>query len=492
MAGTRYTGRTSITGNYTQNSPGALGITIGGTTAATGFATAATGFDNVLVSGTTTLGGRLNVGLNGTFVPTNTNTFTVLTSTGALSGTFNNFQVVNPAGTLAGNFTGAGAIAVGTAAFNTVITTGAGGTVVLNKYTAGNTYMGSSTAWDAATASSWSVYDPGSSAAGVTPPTASGAVAQFSDGDTTVGAATVSLNSTRNVAGILFNSTNAGATNYTITQGGSGAIILDNTGNGTVATINDTSATGNTNAINVPITLNSPLATMVATGNTLTLGGALSNGTNGAQMVTKNGAGTLVLSGVNTYTGTTNVSTGTLLVNGSVGSATTPSGIVTVSNGGILGGSGMLTVTSASVNIGGILSPGTPVGTTTTGALTLNTTGGIALNGTLQIGLTSTSSTLLATNGSLVLGSSSILNVTSTTSGAASYDIVNYGGTESGTFGTLMNVPAGYTVDYGTVVTGEITLDMTPVPEPSTWVGAVLAVLGAVGVKYRRRKVQVG
>jgi len=68
-------------------------------------------------------------------------------------------------------------------------------------------------------------------------------------------------------------------------------------------------------------------------------------------------AGTLNLTGANTYTGATVVGGGTLLVNGSIASS---SGIA-VNQGGIVGGNGLLP--SITVNAGGSLSPGNSVGT---------------------------------------------------------------------------------------------------------------------------------
>lgn len=81
-------GRTAITGNYSLGTNATLAIDIGGTTQATAFQTGQ--YDFMTVSGTTVLSGELRVRLAAAFTPGNATSFTILTSTGVLSGTFSN------------------------------------------------------------------------------------------------------------------------------------------------------------------------------------------------------------------------------------------------------------------------------------------------------------------------------------------------------------------------------------------------------------------
>jgi autotransporter-associated beta strand protein len=115
------------------------------------------------------------------------------------------------------------------------------------------------------------------------------------------------------------------------------------------------------------------------------------------------GAGTLVLSAINTYAGPTTISNGTLLVNGQIGTNT-----VTVA-GGTLGGSGTV-LGPVTVSSGGTLAPGTSA----IGTLALS--GGLNLNGNLFFKLNKSlspqSNDVASVSGTLTNGGIGTLTVT--------------------------------------------------------------------------------
>ena len=87
----------TISGNYTQGASGVLDMQIGGLVAGTDY-------DQLKVLGTTSLAGTLNTALINGFVPVPGQTFTLVQSTGAVTGTFT--TVNQPVGALFNSFYG--------------------------------------------------------------------------------------------------------------------------------------------------------------------------------------------------------------------------------------------------------------------------------------------------------------------------------------------------------------------------------------------------
>jgi fibronectin-binding autotransporter adhesin len=220
--------------------------------------------------------------------------------------------------------------------------------------------------------------------------------------------------------------------------------------------------------------------------------------------------GPAIFTAANTYTGGTSVLHGELVVNNTTGSGT-GTGAVTVSaqttgtfQGNLAGNgtiSGAVTVNAGSGFLNGVIAPGPAVATFTStpntalvipvsfGTLTLGS--GLTLNGTYTADVQNTpnASDRIAITGNLALGTASILNLPTSNSydpvaNNTIYTLATYTGTVTGTFGSVSNLPAGYVVSYGTVITNAVTL--SPVPEP----GFVLAVCGGLSglITWRRRR----
>ncbi len=179
----------------------------------------------------------------------------------------------------------------------------------------------------------------------------------------------------------------------------------------------------------------------VASGKTATLNSSL----NGSVGLTFSGGGTLILTGNNTYTGPTTISSGDLRVN----SSTPASSGVTVSSGAILSGTGNSNG-SVTVDNGGIINPGSnSAGQFRTGALTLNGTS--VLN--YDIG---TASDAIAVTGNLTLdGTINISAGVGFTYGTKT--ILTYTGTLINNGLTVGIVPGGYTASVS-AGSGSVTL----------------------------------
>ncbi len=210
--------------------------------------------------------------------------------------------------------------------------------------------------------------------------------------------------------------------------------------------------------------------------------GAISNGSTGTIVSVEVNKGTVIFSGANSYTGSTFVSGGTLLVNGNQSNAT---GFVQVSGAGsVLGGTGTIggTVFMFGSTITGDTT--TTVGTLTMqGSLRLHT--GEGSGGTYLANLSGSTSDLLAISNILTLGIDTTLHIDGNADGHTTYVLATFAGLSSepgeNRFGTVIGTPTGYDLVYNAT-----DIELVPIPEPATWIGAALA-LGAIAFGSRRR-----
>jgi autotransporter-associated beta strand protein len=204
--------------------------------------------------------------------------------------------------------------------------------------------------------------------------------------------------------------------------------------------------------------------------------------------ISKDGAGTLRLSGNNSYTGATVVSAGTLVVNGNISTSVS----LTAEAGTTLGGGGTL----GTATISGSLAPGNSIGILTAeGNVTWNSNSGNAWFfelGTASVdlataGLGSDNDLLLIANGADFLkGGGSAFTFDFADTGAVGwYKLVDWDGTTNfaATDFVATNLDAGLSGTF-TVDSGTSALYLNVIPEPSA---AVLIGLGGPLVLLRRR-----
>jgi len=320
----------------------------------------------------------------------------------------------------------------------------------------------------------------GTGTANTTPVSATGTVALTGantyTGGTILQSGTVKVNGINNLGGsgtyggVSFN---GGTLQYAASASGAGSLDLSS-GNG--------------------ITLSSGGGTIDVNGNSVTYANAIGNSGSGALTVKSTAAnGVLTLQGANTYTGGTTINSGgTLSVVNTNGSGT-GSGNVTVN--GTLEGTGTISSGAAvTVNGGGIIAPGATasgngtVGTLTVGSLTLNA------SSTINFAFTATpaNDTLVAsTSGGLVLngGAFNLYTAGGTTpwtpASTATYNLIQYSGSISGTSTSggnldstwttdsannphVANTQAGYTYQFG-LSSGWLTLTITKAATLGSW-----------------------
>jgi len=281
------------------------------------------------------------------------------------------------------------------------------------------------------------------------------------------------------VTGPIQSGTGGGTVN--VIKSGAGILTLASTGNnltGSLTISNGTLQLGN------GISDGTLGAATVANNSAISLNviGAITlpNAISGTGSFTENGAGTVTLSGTDTYTGPTRVNAGTLLVNGSLGAST-----VTVA-GGTLGGNGTI-AGPVTVQSGATLAPGS----NSIGALTINNS--LTLGGTTLIELnrdTGTNDIIRGVSSVTYGGTLTVTNLAGTLAPGDSFRIF-YATTFSGAFATF-NLPAlGVGLDWNTdaLTNGVLSVVATALPQFGTITqledgNFQLNVTGAAGVAY--------
>lgn len=230
------------------------------------------------------------------------------------------------------------------------------------------------------------------------------------------------------------------------------------------------------------------------TGDNEIQGVILNNSVSNTTSVTKNGSGKWILSGANTYTGSTLVSAGTLLINGSLHAGSS----VNVSNGATLGGSGTIGGLVTTAGTTSVIAPGNSPGT-------LMLSGGLnasaGANFVFELG---TSSDLLTLNSGVFTGSSAANGLV--------FDFSNSGGLTANTTYTLVTfgtgsstgldytdllgntMPSGFVLnnsfgggENGFQINGDsLQVQFAAIPEPSSYAMPGMGVLWVLRRKLRR------
>jgi len=306
----------------------------------------------------------------------------------------------------------------------------------------------------------------------------------FGGPNTYTGSTTLNAGSLIAASSTAFGNTQSATNAFTVNGG---TLDLNGIGNLTVGAFSGTGGTVTDNGTTAGTTTFS-----TASATNATFAGAFADGSVRSVALVKDGTGTLTLTGVNTFTGRTDVYGGTLAVNGSL------SGTVSVRSGGTLGGSG--TVGAISVFSGGVLAPGNSPGIlTTNGAFNLSSGG--AFNVEINSATPGTGYDQLNVNGTVTLAGN--LNVSGGfLSGGSTLFLIKNDGTDpiSGTFNGLAegsHLFSGlgqeyiltYLADAGNnSFTNGNDVALQAVPEP----GSALMLLGglAVAAQARRRRKQ--
>ena len=291
-------------------------------------------------------------------------------------------------------------------------------------------------------------------------------------GSVTLGAATLTTGNDN--TSTTFSGTISGVGG--LTKIGAGTLVLtgNNTYSGPTTITGGTLQLGNggtSGAILGNVINNASFA--VNRSDTFTFGGVIS----GVGAFQQNGAGTTVLTAVNTYTGPTFVNAGTLVVDGSIANSA-----VTVGAGATLAGIG--TVGATTIVSGGTFAPGNSPGTMTVAGNLAFQSGALYL---VQVNPSTASSANVTAGGSATLGGTVQAVFASGSYVSRTYTILSAAGGLNGTaFNTLTtsNLPAGFTATLSYTDTDAI-LNLTATLGQPSGPGA----LGTGGLNINQRNV---
>lgn len=319
-----------------------------------------------------------------------------------------------------------------------------------------------------------------------------GAITSYSDNATTAdGAGVVDLS--RNGGGSINNTFNLNGGTLTIREvitGRNDGTAAFNFNGGTLKATGDTANFVALGGADQTANVQAGGAVIDSNNHAVTIPQPLLDGGGGGGL-TKLGAGTLVLSGANTYTGDTSVSGGILIIGGSVaGNANVASG-ATLGGGGSVGG----TLTLAG---GGTVAPGTSPGTLTVGGLSVDSGSFLSFelagdDQTVGGGVND----LIVVNGSVTLDGT--LHVTETGGSFATnaqagdtWQMMSYSGslTDNGLdLGSMPTLSAGLFFSVDTTTAGVVNLTVNAIPEASAFLfGGVACLATGWGYVRRRRK----